>query len=68
MFCVPSKSKAYKRTQWLHNAGHKDEDLPKDARICVVSNGLIIKISLDTLLCCTFLFMFSYKHALQLAP
>jgi len=44
MFCVPSKSKAYKRTQWLHNAGPKDEDLPKEARICGVSNGLIIKI------------------------
>jgi len=44
MFCVPSISKAYKRTQWSHNAGLKDEDLPKDARICGVSNGLIIKI------------------------
>jgi len=44
MFCVPNKSKAYRRTQWLHNAGPKDEDLPRDARICGVSNGLIIKI------------------------
>jgi len=39
MFSVPSKPKAYKRTQWLDNAGLKDED----ARFCGVSNGLIIK-------------------------
>ena len=41
MFCVPSKSKAYKRTQWLHNAELKDEDLHKDARICGVSNTVL---------------------------
>ena len=41
MFYVPSKSKAYKRIQWLHNAGPKDEDLPEEARICGVSNGSV---------------------------